>query len=223
VKLLLTSAGIKNPSIHAALLQLLGRPIDECDALCIATATYCMPNGAELAYNFISGQEPRCPMTELGWKSLGVLELPALLEVDKAIWVPKIQDADVILVNGGDTLFLAHWMRVSGFADLLPTLNGVYVGLSAGSVVMEHHIGERFVNWRPPEGGDVALGVVDLAIFPHLNDDELPRHSLADAEKWAADLTVPSYAIDDETAIKWVDGEIEVISEGTWKLFNAPA
>jgi len=32
---------------------------------------------------------------------------------------------------------------------------------------------------------------------------------------------VPSYAIDDQAVIKVIDGTIEVVSEGHWKLFNA--
>ena len=102
MKLLLTSAGIKNPSIHDALVELLDEPIAESRALCIPTATYALPGGAELAWNFISGREPRTPMCELGWKSVGVLELSALPSIDDAQWVPMVQEADVLLVNGGD-------------------------------------------------------------------------------------------------------------------------
>ena len=44
---------------------------------------------------------------------------------------------------------------------------------------------------------------------------------MADAERWAARLPNPAYAIDDETAIKVADGTVEVVSEGHWKLFTA--
>lgn len=88
MKLLLTSAGIKNTSIHNTLVDMLGKPIDECNALCIPTAIYAIPNGPVLAWNFISGQEPRCPMCELGWKSLGVLELTALPSIKKDTGCP---------------------------------------------------------------------------------------------------------------------------------------
>ncbi len=43
---------------------------------------------------------------------------------------------------------------------------------------------------------------------------------MANAEKWAAGMTVPAYAIDDETAIRVADGTVDVISEGHWKLFS---
>ena len=165
MKLLLTSAGIRNASIHEALLDLLGKPIAECNALCIPTAGYANPDGLVNAWRFTSGQEPDCPMCELGWKSLGVLELTALPSIPEARWVPYVQEADVLLVNGGDPLYLSYWMRQTGLADLLPSLRAVYVGLSAGSMVMAPNIGEDFVGWRPPTGGDETLGLVDFAIF----------------------------------------------------------
>jgi dipeptidase E len=220
MKLLLTSAGIKNASIHNALVDLLGKPIAECSALCIPTAGYANPGGANRAWLFISGREPRTPMCELGWKSLGVLELTALPSIDRERWVPLVQEIDVLLVNGGDPLYLSYWMQQSGFADLLPSLSEtVYVGLSAGSMVMAPNIGEDFVRWRPPTGGDETLGLVDFAIFPHLDHVDLPENTMADAEKWAAGMSVPAYAIDDETAIRVTDGTAEVVSEGHWKLF----
>lgn len=220
MRLLLTSAGITNTSIHDTLVDLLGKPIAESSALCIPTATYAMRGGAGLAWNFIAGRDPRTPMCELGWKSLGVLELTALPSVDKEAWVPLVQETDVLLVNGGDPLYLCYWMRQSGLADLLPSLREtVYVGLSAGSMVMTPSIGEDFVRWKPPAGDDESLGFVGFSIFPHLDHVEMPDNSMADAERWAAGMTAPCYAIDDQTAVKVVDGAVEVISEGHWKLF----
>jgi dipeptidase E len=221
MKLLLTSAGIKNPSIENAMVELLGKPISECDALCIPTAGYGHPYVTpDKAWNFISGNEPQCPMTELGWKSVGVLELTALPSVGKERWVPWVQEADVLLVNGGDALYLAHWMRESGLAELLPSLDTVWVGLSGGSMVMTPRIGEAFVGWESPGGGDAALGIVDFSIFPHVGNPDLPLNTMANAEKWAAELSNPGYGISEETAIRWVDGAVDVVSEGDWKLFD---
>jgi dipeptidase E len=220
MKFLLTSAGIKNASIHNALLELLGKPIAESSALCIPTASYALPNGPLMAWNFISGQEPDCPMCELGWKSLGVLELTALPSIAKELWLPMVQETDVLLVNGGDPLYLCYWMRQSGLADLLPSLPAVYVGLSAGSMVMAPNIGKEFVGWTPPSGGDETLGLVDFAMFPHLDHEMLPENTMAHAERWAAGISVPAYAMDDETAIKVIDGAVELISEGHWKQFT---
>ncbi len=221
MKYLLTSAGIKNTSIHNALIDLLGKPIAECSALCIPTAGYGHPQVTpDSAWRFISGQEPETPMGELGWKSLGVLELTALPSIDPERWVSWVQAADVLLVNGGDTLYLCYWMRQSGLADLLPSLRATWVGLSAGSMVMTPRIGADFVQWKPPSGGDATLGVVDFSIFPHLDNPDLPENTLSNAERWANDIQGPAYAIDDQTAFKVVDGTVEVVSEGHWKLFT---
>jgi dipeptidase E len=221
MRFLLTSAGIKNTSIHDALVDLLGKPIAESSALCIPTGAYghpmVDPGGP---WRFISGQSAQ-PMCGLGWKSLGVLELTALPSIDEERWVPWVRETDVLLANGGDALYLCHWMRQSGLADLLPSLHGtVYVGFSAGSMVMTPHIGEDFVQWKPPAGGDSTLGVVDFSIFPHLDHEDLPENTMADAERWAAGIPNPAYAIDDETAIKVTDGAVEVVTEGHWKLFT---
>jgi dipeptidase E len=159
-------------------------------------------------------------MTGLGWKSVGVLELTALPSIDEDRWVPLVRETDVLLVAGGDVLYLCHWMRESGLADLLPSLDDtVWVGLSAGSMVMAPRVGEDFVQWRPPTGDDSTLGIVDFAICPHLAPDGMPGNSMTEAELWAAGISGPAYAMDDETAIKVVDGTVEVISEGQWTLF----
>jgi len=222
MKLLLTSAGIKNTSIRDALVDLLGKPVADSSALCIPTASYAHPMaGPGAAWRFVAGQEPRAPMCELGWESLGVLELTALPSLDEERWLPVVEETDVLLVNGGDPLYLCYWLRESGLAELLPSLHEtVWVGLSAGSMVMAPRIGEDFVIWKPPTGGDETLGVVDFSIFPHLDHEELPENTMAHAAKWAAGLQAPGYAIDDESAITVVDGTVEVVSEGHWRLFT---
>ena len=225
MRLLLTSAGVKNASIHAALVDMLARPISESRALCIPTAQYGHPRvSPEMAWSFISGRSP-LPMCGLGWKSVGVLELTALPSIDEERWVPWVREADVLLVAGGDALYLCHWLRQSGVADLIPSLSEtVWVGLSAGSMVMTPRIGEDFVQWRPPTGDDSTLGIVDFSIYPHLAQEGMPGNSMAGAEQWAAGIGGPAYAMDDETAVKVVDGAVDVVSEGHWRLFTpAPA
>jgi len=221
MKLLLTSGGVINKSIHEALVGMLGKPVAESSALCIPTAMYGHPwvGPGVKAWEFISGKEQN-PMVNLGWKSVGVLELTALPSIDEERWVPLVRETDVLLVSGGDALYLSYWMKQSGLADLLPSLQAVYVGMSAGSMVMGPNIGEFFVGWTPPNGGDSTLGLVDFSIFPHLDHERLPHNTMAAAERWAAGMQGPAYAIDDQTSIKVVDGKVEVISEGHWKLFR---
>ncbi len=220
MKLLLTSGGVTNPSICDALVDLLGKPIAESTALCIPTAQWGHPMcGPISAWGFIVGEAPHhLSGLSLGWKSVGLLELTALPTIGEERWVPWVREADVLLVDGGDASYLCHWMRQSGLANLLPSLpETVLVGVSAGSMVMTPRIGAYFVEW-PSAPDDRTLGVVDFAIFPHL--DAFPTNTLADAERWAIDIGVPAYAIDEQTALKVVDGVVDVVSEGHWKRFT---
>jgi dipeptidase E len=219
MKLLLTSGGVTNASIRSALVELLGKPISECHALCVPTAQWGHPMcGPTSVQGFVAAGPSSPHMTGLGWASVGVLELTALPTIGAERWVPWVRDADVLLVDGGDATYLAHWVRESGLADLLPSLTDtVWVGVSAGSMVMTPRIGASFVEW-PDAPDDRTLGVVDFSIFPHL--DAFPENSLADAERWAADLGAPAYAIDEQTALAVVDGSVEVVSEGRWTSFG---
>ena len=226
LRFLLTSSGVSNQSISDALVDLLGKPIAESSALFIPTAIYPFSGGTGMAYNAITGlaQNPLC---ELGWKSLGVLELTALPTIREENWVPAVREADALLVWGGDVLYLCHWMRESGLADLLPSLTeSVYVGVSAGSIVVTpYNCDAEFDLEFVPDGSDMAvgadraLGLVDFTLYPHLDHQDMPDTSLANIEKWASGIPVPTYAIDDDTAIKVTDGMAEVVSEGHWQLF----
>ncbi len=219
MKFLLTSAGIKNKSIHNALVDLLGKPIAEASALCIPTAIYPFSVGPAMAYRFISGTTAS-PLTELGWKSLGVLELTALPTIKRENWVTPVEEADALLVFGGDVLYLCRWMRESGLAELLPSLHKtVYVGISAGSMVTAPIFGETYNDPNRPFIIEKGLGVVDFALLPHLDHEDHPESSTAKVEKMAAKVPVPTYGIDDQTAIKVVGSRVEVVSEGHWKLF----
>lgn len=218
MKLLLTSAGVKNDTIKSALVDLLAKPIEEADALLIPTGSW-GHNSFQGAWRFIAGQS-HLNMANLGWKSLGVLELAALPTMDREQWVPAVEAADVLLANGGDACYIAHHMWASGMDELVPKLGNVWVGLSAGSMVMTPRIGNDFMTWQPPDGSDRTLGVVDFSIFPHVDHPDLPENTMAAAEQWAAELGNPSYAIDDDTAIKVVDGEVELVTEGNWRRFD---
>ena len=220
MKFLLTSAGIKNTSIHSALVDLLGKPIAESSALCIPTGVQPFPGGPSYVYQFISGTTAS-PMCGLGWKSLGVLELTALPSIKREYWVAAVQETDALLVWGGDVLYLCRWMRESGLADLLPSLREtVYVGVSAGSMVTAPIFGETYDDPKKPFVIDEGLGLVDFALLPHLDHEDHPESSSANVERMAAEVPVPTYAIDDQTAIQAVDRAVEVVSEGHWKLFT---
>jgi dipeptidase E len=219
MKLLLTSAGISNTSIRDALVDLLGKPIGESSALFIPSAIYAINGGPNIIRKVICGTlgDPFC---ELGWKSLGILELTALPSIKKELWLPMLKETDALLVGGGDCQYLCYWMQTSGLAEFLPSLlrKIVYIGLSAGSMIMTN-FGTTYGNHNLSTDSDKSLGILDFAIHPHLAHESFPENSLANLEKLASSLPMSSYAIDDNTAIKVTDTGIEVISEGQWKLF----
>lgn len=225
MKLLLTSSGISNPSIEDALVDLLGKPIADSSALVIPTAIYPFPDGPAGAWRAISGRTER-PFSGLGWKSVGVLELTALPSIKEESWVPVLRETDALLVWGGHVMYLCYWMRRSGLADLLPSLSKtVYVGVSAGSIVMTPHNPDVEFNLQsippgsePAQEGDRGLGLVDFAVTVHVDREGF--NTSADVERWASRIPVPTYALDDQTALKVTEDDVEVVSEGDWKLFN---
>lgn len=218
MRLLLTSAGISNASIHNALVQLLGKPVGECNAVFVPTAIYGIRNGGDIVRRVICGElgDPFCNM---GWKQLGLLELSALPGIKRELWVEMLQQTDALLVGGGDCQYLTYWMQQSGLAAMLPQLlrKTVYVGLSAGSMIMTSY-GTTYGNHTLPPETDKCLGLLNFALHPHLDYPTFPNNSMAGLEKLAATLPMPSYLVDDQTAIKVVDGVVEVVSEGKWKL-----
>ncbi|HEU5244215.1 MAG TPA: Type 1 glutamine amidotransferase-like domain-containing protein [Gaiellaceae bacterium] len=225
MKLLLTSSGISNPSIEDALVDLLGKPIADSSALVIPTAIYPFPDGPAGAWRAISGRTER-PFSGLGWKSVGVLELTALPSIKEESWVPVLRETDALLVWGGHVMYLCYWMRRSGLADLLPSLSKtVYVGVSAGSIVMTPHNPDVEFNLQsippgsePAQEGDRGLGLVDFAVTVHVDREGF--NTSADVERWASGIPVPTYALDDQTALKVTEDDVEVVSEGNWNLFN---
>ncbi|MDQ1075032.1 MULTISPECIES: Type 1 glutamine amidotransferase-like domain-containing protein [Microbacterium] len=221
MRLLLTSGGVTNDSIRAALVELLGKPIEESRALVIPTAQWghpmCTP---ESLWRAVSG---KTRLVELGWESVGVLELLALPTMRRERWEPWVREADVLLVDGGEAVYLAHWLRESGLADLLPSLSDtVWVGVSAGSMVLTPRIGPEFVEWQP-DGTDETLGLVEFSIFPHLDYPGWSSNTTESARRWAAKIGGPAYAIDDETALMVEGDEVRVVSEGRWEHFAGGA
>lgn len=241
MKLLLTSSGITNRTLENALVDLLGKPIEESRALIVPAGVYPFKDGAYHAWNPIAGA--KAPgMAQLGWKAVGLLELTALPSIPRDSWAPTVAEADALLVWGGDPLFLAYWMKESGLTDLLPTLAEppVYVGVSAGAIATAALFAEAYgalpgAAGRPLTSEEIVLpgghikstlvtahgmGLTDFAIIPHFQNPNHPDASTANAEAWAAHLPVPVYAIDEETAVKVDNGAVEVVSEGQWKRFS---
>ncbi|HEU0130246.1 MAG TPA: Type 1 glutamine amidotransferase-like domain-containing protein [Mycobacteriales bacterium] len=237
MKLLLTSSGVSNASIRDALVRLLGKPIEESTALLVPTGIYPFGVGPVMAARLVRGEAPT-PLAELGWASVGLLELTALPSIDRDVWLPGVEAADALLVWGGDPVYLSHWLRESGLTDVLPSLDRlVYVGTSAGAIATARTFGETYteplthsapvLSSEEVAFGDVGMtfvtaagaGFVDFTVIPHLDNPNHGSASMANARTWAARLPVPTYAIDDATALLVVDGTVEVVSEGAWRLF----
>jgi dipeptidase E len=223
MRYLLTSGGVRNETIRAALVDLLDKPIGECSALVIPTAAYWFDSGPDIAYSLIADTWGAA-MTSLGWRSVGVLELSALPSLPDETWMPRVRETDVLLVGGGDPMYLCRHMRESRFADLMSSLaeSTVYVGLSAGSMAVTASFGAEY-NDRPvpTEGPETPLGLVDIAIYPHFENPDMDDTRSDAVARWARHVPVPTYALDDDTAIRVVDGALEVVSEGNWELFPA--
>jgi len=243
VKLLLTSSGISNKSIRDALEALLGKSIPSSNALFVPTGVYPFRGGANYAWWPVAGKM-KGSLVDLGWKTMGLFELTALPSIQKEVWVSSFEDADALLVWGGDPLYLAYWFEQTGLAAVLTSLNKdlVYVGVSAGSMVVNTIFGETYNEPRAGSGTPLAMeniifnagegeisklfctgkgaGWTDFAVIPHYNNAHFHDACGLNAEKWAARIPANVYAIDEQTAIKVVAGQVEIISAGEWKFFG---
>jgi dipeptidase E len=231
MRLLLTSSGLTNKSIRAALTELMGKPIGESKVVFVPTAMHAVADGGRYLWEDLAEQN------EIGWKTASILELTALSSVPESHWLPSLQEADVIMVDGGNTPYLSYWFEKSGFAEKLPALleRSVYVGVSAGSMVVSDSLvinprklkdkgiysDDQYSDEAPLDfGSDFTLKLVPVVLRPHLNASYFEHVSMADMEEACAEIAAPVYVMDDQTALKVVDHHIEVVSEGDWKLLE---
>lgn len=213
--------GLTNKTLINALSELVNKPFNEVIVAFIPTAANIVAGGKEwLIGNFNN-------FLALGVKELDIVDLSAL---PKDRWLPRLENADVLVFGGGNAYYLMHWLIKSGLKEELPSLleNKVYVGISAGSMVtttnfqptVNHDVelyGEELVS---EEKIDQGLGFVDFHIIPHINAPFFPKARFEHITDYATKTSDTIYAIDDTTAIKVIANNIEVISEGEWKKFN---
>jgi len=231
MKLLLTSAGLTNASIINALQGVVGKPFGESNIVVVPTAHNPVPGdkGWLLEEDFINPYQ-------LGWKRFSVVDLAAVERLDKDLWWPEFEQADVVLVGGGGTFYLSYWLQQSGLFDVLPQWlkSKVYIGISAGSQVAGANLrstgealdagplsDDEYDEIGPTsQSSGKALGLVDFAFRPHLNSPDFPKIRKDYLEGVAKTLNVPMYALDDQSAIKVIDDSVEIVSEGTWHFFE---
>lgn len=218
MKLLLTSAGITNESLSDALLELTERPFSELNVAFIPTASN-VEKGDKfwLIDDLIS-------LKNLGFKQVDIVDISALA---KDMWLSRLEEADILYFEGGNTFHLMHWIEKSGLKELLPEMlkTKVYIGVSTGSMVacknLDLSTSERLYDEKVDENSkDEGLNFVNFLVRPHLNSPYFPKLNLENLEKMSQEFSDTFYALDDQSAIKIIDGEMEIISEGVWKKFN---
>lgn len=216
MRILLTSSGITNTSIKQAFLELIGRPVSEVKLAFIPTAANVVEDTAWV-------EEDLQNLRSTGVDSIEEVDIS---EGEKEGWLPKIEDADVIWFEGGNTYYLLSWVRKSGLGRELPRLLGtkVYVGVSAGSIIAGPDVSLNEAIFPGEERFDlegwVGLDLVPFAVVPHLNSPHFPNDRIEKARDFSKTVSYPLYAIDDETAIVVSDGGVKIVSEGKWEKFN---
>ncbi len=231
MKLLLTSQGITNPSLRSALVELLGKPIEESRAIFVSTGMHPFRGGGDGMVRALRGDlAPH--LTGLGWGSLGLLEITALETVKRENWVHDLTTTDALLVWGGHVAYLHYWMKRSGVADFLASReNLVYVGVSAGSIVTTPHncdaesnLEELPENSPARDGASGGLALVPFTMWVHVGNPHpiFADHTLENVERWSRTVPAPTYSLDDNSGVVVEGHDVRVVSEGDWRLFVPP-
>ena len=211
MKLLLTSAGITNKSLKKALKELVGEKIK----------TVFIPTAANLE----TGDKDWLVKDFQLFHELGYLDIVDIAALPREIWIKRLKKANVIVFGGGDTSYLIKKVRESGLDKDLPSplKTRVYVGISAGSMLASNKIwcSSEFIYGDEIGKAPKGLNYTNINIRPHLNSPHFPKVT----EKNISEISKKNpkeiiYALDDESGLKIIDGKIEVISEGKFKVFG---
>ena len=218
MNLLLTSGGLSNDSIIDSLKDLTKSSFDKLKLAFVPTASN-MESGDK--WWLLDDLET---IRKLKFKSIDLVDISAL---PRKIWKKRLEEADVLLFEGGNTFHLNYWVHHSGLSKLLPELlkTRVYVGISAGTIIMTpslilsssekeplREIGEEVI--------EKGLAFVDFLVEPHMNNSHFPENTFVQLEKRSRDIPHTIYALDDNSAVKVNNEKVEVISEGEWKKFD---
>lgn len=218
MKLLLTSAGISNNSIKESLLGLVGKKPEEISLVFIPTASNVETGDKSWLINdYIN-------IKNLNLRSINIVDISAV-SID--IWEPQIIQADVILLGGGNTFYLMEWLNKSSLKEMLPELlkTKVYVGISAGSMVLSKdlllNITQKLYKEDLEKTNNVdGAGLVDFYILPHYSNKPSKLRTKDTVLNATQDIKNKIYAIDDNSAIEFIDGNIKIISEGEFLEIN---
>ena len=212
-----TSSGLTNTSIAKALFDLVGKKPEEINLVFIPTAANIETGDKSwLISDLVNLQKQN-------FKSISIVDISAIPE---SVWRPQMETADVLFFNGGNTYHLTKWMNQSGLTKILAKLlkNKVYVGSSAGSMVTNPDLTLRLSQVIYGEDTEVesmdGLNLVDFYFLPHLNSPFFPTRMEEKIREIAPTLSRKMYALDDQSALKIVDGKTEVVTEGKYLEFN---
>lgn len=217
MKFLLTSAGITNKTLVKTLTDLLGKPESETSVLFIPTAANTIQGDKGwLIDNLVQIQNQ-------GYKSVDILDIAS---VSEHVWRARMEAADVICFGGGNEQYLAKVIKEKGIDKALSELlkTRVWMGISAGSMVVGQFLSFDLMKVIYPEEvyEELAepLAYVDCLFIPHLNSEYFSQVRKNILERYKADLKFPLYACDDDSALKIIDGKIEVVGEGDYVVFK---
>jgi dipeptidase E len=216
MRLFLTSTGLVNDSIVKSFNELVGLPKNKINIAFIPTAANVEVGDKSWLIDDLNN------LKKQGYECVDVVDISA---VSQEMWRPRLEKANVLFFGGGNTTHLMYWLTKSGLDKLLPKLleTRVFAGISAGSCVtgktinnpVQNLYGEKYeVDIRD------GLGLVDFQFIPHLNTSYFDKIRKEYLTEEAAKMTETIYAADDNTAIKVDDGEVEIISEGEYLVFN---
>ncbi|MDP2598826.1 MAG: Type 1 glutamine amidotransferase-like domain-containing protein [Candidatus Liptonbacteria bacterium] len=218
MKLLLTSGGITNPSIAEALFELVGKKPEETSLVFIPTASNKEAGDKSWFINDLVN------LKKLNLKSIDIADISA---IDESAWKPRFDSADILFFEGGSNYHLMRWVGRSGLAKLLPEYlkTKVYAGLSAGSMITSKDQPIKFSQAIYEEDFDEkedlpSLNLVDFYFLPHLDSPYFKNSREGFIGEIAEGMTDKIYAMDDQSALKVVDGKVEIISEGKWFVIN---
>lgn len=218
MKLLLTSGGLTNKSISKALFELVGKKPGDTTLVFIPTASNYEQGNKDWLINDLVN------IRKQGFKEVKIADISA---VPESIWLPQFKAADILFFEGGNTYHLMEWINKSGLGNMLPELlkTKVWVGISAGSMVTNPDLSLKFSQVVYEEDFDrtedmSGLNLVDFYVLPHLDSKWFPLLREKNIREASAGMKRKVYALDDNSALKVVGGDVEVISEGKWFSIN---
>lgn len=218
MKLLLTSGGLTNRSIAQALFELVGKKPEETNLAFIPTAANVEAGDKSWLINDLRNIDRQ------NFKSVDIVDISAL---ERKLWQPRLEAADILFFEGGNTFHLMEWIIRSGLVEILPELlrTRVYVGLSAGSMVTCKNLALELSQIVYGEDLDRsedmdALGFVDFYFLPHLNSEWFENLREPNIRAASNNFKERIYALDDDSALKIDAGKVEVISEGKFITVN---